>query len=100
MRRRRDPRKPRAGLASSRATWFRVTAAASSAAMLGLLGVAGTSLAATATAATATKGTAAKGAAAHAGTVRLIADSASSCHLGNGVKHVVVITFDNTHYFR
>jgi len=28
------------------------------------------------------------------------APSTSSCHLGNGIKHVVVITFDNTHYFR
>jgi hypothetical protein len=24
----------------------------------------------------------------------------SSCHLGNGVKHVIEITFDNVHYFR
>ena len=24
----------------------------------------------------------------------------SSCHLGNGVKHVVQLTFDNVHYFR
>jgi len=27
-------------------------------------------------------------------------DAASSCHLGNGVKHVVQITFDNVHFFR
>ena len=27
-------------------------------------------------------------------------NSAGSCDLGNGVKHVVVITFDNVHYFR
>jgi hypothetical protein len=27
-------------------------------------------------------------------------DSTSSCHLGNGVMHVVQITFDNVHYFR
>src|SRR5258707_403428 len=92
MRRRRDPRRPRAGLASSQATWFRVIAAASSAALLGVLGVAGTSMAATAA-------TAAKGTAAHGGRVRL-ADSASSCHLGNGVKHGVKIPFDNPHYFR
>src|SRR5690348_7868466 len=26
--------------------------------------------------------------------------TASSCHLGNGVKHVVEILFDNTHYNR
>jgi hypothetical protein len=26
--------------------------------------------------------------------------SSSSCHLGNGVQHVVEITFDNVHFFR
>jgi hypothetical protein len=26
--------------------------------------------------------------------------SSSSCHLGNGVKHVINITFDNVHFFR
>jgi len=66
------------------ATWLRVTAAASSAALLGTLGLAGTSMAATAKDA--------KPAAPATGT--------SSCHLGNGVKHVVQLTFDNVHYFR
>jgi hypothetical protein len=28
------------------------------------------------------------------------ANSGSGCHLGNGVKHVVQITFDNVHFFR
>jgi hypothetical protein len=28
------------------------------------------------------------------------ATAASSCHLGHGIKHVVQITFDNTHFFR
>jgi hypothetical protein len=28
------------------------------------------------------------------------AAAASSCHLGNGVKHVINITFDNVHFFR
>src|SRR2546430_7197562 len=27
-------------------------------------------------------------------------DSGSSCHLGNGIKHVVQLTFDNVHFFR
>jgi len=66
------------------ATWLRVTAAASSAALLGTLGLAGTSMAATAKDA--------KPATPATGT--------SSCHLGNGVKHVVQLTFDNVHYFR
>jgi hypothetical protein len=70
---------------NSRATWYRVTAVAGSAAMLGVLGVAGTSLAAT------------SGTAHHAATT---SNSTSSCQLGNGVKHVVQLTFDNVHYFR
>ena len=82
MRRGRDAR----GRAGRHAAWFRVTAAASSATLLGTLGLAGTSMAATGAAASA-----AKPAAATAGT---------SCHLGNGVKHVVTIMFDNVHYFR
>jgi hypothetical protein len=82
MRRGRDARR-RAG---RQAAWFRVTAAAGSATLLGTLGLAGTSMAATGAAANA-----AKPAAATAGT---------SCHLGNGVKHVVTIMFDNVHYFR
>ena len=79
-------RRRRARLAPRQATWLRVTAAASSAALLGTLGLAGTSMAATAKAANV---------ATRAGTT-----SASTCHLGNGVKHVVQITFDNVHYFR
>jgi hypothetical protein len=67
-----------------RAAWARAGAAAGSAALLGALGLAGTARAATG-------GTAARAAAAGVG---------SSCHLGNGVKHVVEITFDNVHYFR
>ena len=85
MRRGRDARR-RAG---RQAAWFRVTAAASSATLLGTLGLAGTSMAAT-------------GAAASAASAAKTADTAStsSCHLGNGVKHVVTIMFDNVHYFR
>jgi hypothetical protein len=85
MRRGRDARR-RAG---RQAAWFRVTAAASSATLLGTLGLAGTSMAAT-------------GAAASAASAAKTADTAStsSCHLGNGVKHVVNIVFDNVHYFR
>jgi hypothetical protein len=75
-----------ARLAPRQATWLRVTAAASSAALLGTLGLAGTSMAATAKAAKV---------ATRAGTT-----STSTCHLGNGVKHVVQLTFDNVHYFR
>ena len=86
MRRGRDARRRRARLAPRQATWLRVTAAASSAALLGTLGLAGTSMAATAKAANV---------ATRAGTT-----STSTCHLGNGVKHVVQITFDNVHYFR
>jgi hypothetical protein len=84
MRRGRDAR----GRAGRHTTWFRVTAAAGSAALLGTLGLAGTSMAATGAAASPAK-TAAATAAADA-----------SCHLGNGVKHVVTLMFDNVHYFR
>jgi hypothetical protein len=84
-------RRPDVGLASRHKTWFRVTAVASSAATLGMLGLAGTSMAATAGAVKA---------AAPARTATLADDAASSCHLGNGVKHVVQITFDNVHFFR
>jgi hypothetical protein len=73
---------------NSRTAWYRVTAAASSAAMLGALGVAGTSLAATG------------GVAQHAATARLASNSTSSCQLGRGIQHVVQLTFDNVHYFR
>ena len=74
-------------------TWFRVTAAASSAAMLGTLGLAGTSMAATGAPAAAAHG-------ADGSKVTLASTASSSCHLGNGVKHVVELTFDNVHYFR
>ena len=89
MREGRDARRRRARLAGGRATWLRVTAAASSAALLSTLGLAGTSMAATAKADTAKA-------------VKAVtrADTTTSCHLGNGVKHVVQITFDNVHYFR
>jgi len=82
MRRGRDAH----GRAGRQAAWLRITAAASSATLLGTLGLAGTSMAATGVAAGA-----AKPAAATANT---------SCHLGNGVKHVVTLVFDNVHYFR
>jgi hypothetical protein len=84
MRRGRDAR----GRAGRQAAWFRVTAVASSATLLGTLGLAGTSMAVT-------------GAAASAATTASTAASAgSSCHLGNGIKHVVTLVFDNVHYFR
>src|SRR5262245_51066986 len=82
MRRGRDARE-RAG---RKTAWFRVTAVAGSATLLGTLGLAGTSMAATGTAAGAAKTAAASG--------------TSSCHLGNGIKHVVTLMFDNVHYFR
>src|SRR5579859_4569180 len=84
-------RRRKAALASRRVAWFRVTAATSSAALLGALGLAGTSFAAQAHPANAAQ--AAKAAA-------LADDGSSSCHLGNGVKHVVQLTFDNVHFFR
>src|SRR5580693_2463084 len=86
MREGRDARRRRARLAGRQATWLRVTAAASSAALLSTLGLAGTSMAATAKAAKAA--------------TRANTTSTSSCHLGNGVKHVVNLVFDNVHYFR
>src|SRR5215472_3973340 len=82
MRRGRDAR----GRAGRRAAWLRITAVAGSATLLGTLGLAGTSMAAT-------------GAAARAAKPAAAADS-SSCHLGNGIKHVVTLMFDNVHYFR
>ncbi len=75
MREGRDARRCRARLAGRPATWLRVTAAASSAALLGTLGLAGTSMAASAKPAKA---------ATRAGTT-----DTSTCQLGNGVKHVV-----------
>jgi hypothetical protein len=77
-----------AGLARRRATWFPLTAAASSAVLLGSLGLAGPASAAP------------DHAAAAAALKTLAEDSSSTCHLGNGVQHVVQITFDNVHYFR
>jgi len=82
MRRGRDAH----GRAGRQAAWFRVTAAASSATLLGTLGLAGTSMAATGAAASAAKPAA--------------ATADTSCHLGNGIKHVVTLMFDNVHYFR
>jgi hypothetical protein len=79
MGRRRDARR-RAGRQTA---WLRATAAASSAALLGTLGLAGTSTAAAA-----------------AQTTASAAPADASCHLGNGVKHVVTLVFDNVHYFR
>ena len=81
-------RRRKAALAGLRVTWLRVTAAASSAALLGTLGLTGTSFATPANAANAAKAAA------------LADGSSSSCHLGNGVKHVVQLTFDNVHFFR
>src|SRR3984957_9457395 len=78
-------RRRRAGLTGRPGTWLRVTVAASSAALLGTLGLAGTSHAATA---------------AHAASTAKTLSDNSSCHLGNGVKHVVQLTFDNVHFFR
>src|ERR1700749_386698 len=85
MRRGRDAR----GRAGRHAAWLRVTAAASSATLLGTLGLAGTSMAAT-------------GAAGHAAKTAARADNTNSpsCHLGKGVKHVVTLMFDNVHYCR
>jgi hypothetical protein len=93
-------RRREAGLAGRRVTWFRVTAAASSAALLGTLGLAGTSFAAPGSAATAATPANAANAANTAKAAALADDSSSTCHLGNGVKHVVQITFDNVHFFR
>ena len=89
----RDARPGRA----RQATWFRVTAAASSAALLGTLGFAGTSLAATTGATAATTGATT---ATHAATGTLAGNSPSGCQLGNNVKHVIELTFDNVHFFR
>ena len=69
-------------LPSSRAGWFRVTAAASALAAGTTLAITGTSLAAP-----------------PATHLAKTADT-TTCTLGNGVKHVVELTFDNVHYFR
>jgi len=66
----------------------RITSIAASAALLAGLGVAGA-------AASASPASAAASASAAS------ADSAAtSCHLGNGIKHVVEIMFDNVHFYR
>jgi hypothetical protein len=68
----------------------RITAVAGSAALLAGLGVAGATgpvrAASTATATAATKS--------------VKSNNGNSCNLGNGIKHVVQITFDNVHFFR
>ena len=64
----------------------RITAIAGSAALLAGLGIAGT--VGTAHAAAAASAAAKPG------------NSAVSCKLGNGIKHVVQLTFDNVHFFR
>jgi len=105
-----------AGLGRRRAAWLRVTTVAGSAALLGTLGLAGAAGAAGATTAAsaathsaakaaaqaqAAKAQAAKAQAAKAAKEAQFADdSSSSCHLGNGIQHVVQVTFDNVHFFR
>src|SRR5690349_13285765 len=79
MRTGRDARR-RAGRQMVR---FRTIAAAGSVALLGTISLAGTSMAASATA-----------------TAKATTTAEASCHLGNGVKHVVTLVFDNVHYFR
>ena len=70
----------------SRTPWFRATAIAGSVSVLGLMGV------------TATASQAAAGSATVASSVKAVSDS--SCHLGNGIEHVVELTFNNVHFFR
>ena len=72
---------------SSRAGWFRIAAAASAVAAGTTLALTGTSLATPSAPHTPA-----------APTAKTTADT--TCTLGNGVKHVVVLTFDNVHYFR
>ena len=83
-------RRGKVGPGSRRATWLRVTATASSAALIGLLGLPGTALAAAN----------ARHPGRSPGQPATPAADSSSCHLGNGVKHVVQLTFDNVHFFR
>jgi hypothetical protein len=90
-------KRSKAAPARRRATWLRVTTAAGTAALLSTLGLAATASAAPASAAAAS----AKAANAAAAKATLLADdSSSTCHLGNGVQHVVQITFDNVHFNR
>ncbi|MBV9444398.1 MAG: hypothetical protein JO345_00635 [Streptosporangiaceae bacterium] len=78
----------------TRATWFRVTAAASAVTAASLTAVAGTSIAAAG-------GPGQSNTAPHtSAAAKANKATAVSCALGNGVKHVVNITFDNVHYFR
>src|ERR1700751_2898261 len=63
----------------------RITAIAGSAALLGGLGIAGTVRTAHAAASPAAEKT---------------GNSTVSCKLGNGIQHVVQLTFDNVHFFR
>jgi hypothetical protein len=72
-------------LRASRRRGIQVTAAVGSAALVSALGVA----------LSASVGLAS---ASHPASVR--DGSSSSCHLGNGIKHVVQIGFDNVHFFR
>jgi hypothetical protein len=65
---------------------LRVTAAGASAALVGALCVIGGTSQVLASASTAAKANA--------------SDQGNQCHLGNGIKHVVQIGFDNVHYFR
>ena len=88
MRSGRDARRRRARLAGRQATWLRVTAAASSAALLGTLGLAGTSMAATAKAA---KPVTARGR--HSQSCRRATWATASSTWSQ-------LTFDNVHYFR
>jgi hypothetical protein len=74
----------------------RITAIGGSAALLAGIGTAGAGYPALASAAHASGGvTASSGA-----TASSDAQHQSSCHLGNGVKHVVQLTFDNVHFSR
>jgi hypothetical protein len=65
---------------------LRVTAAGASAALVGALCVIGGTSQVLASASTAAKASP--------------SDQGNQCHLGNGIKHVVQIGFDNVHYFR
>ena len=90
MRKRQGGQHRMVRLPNTRAAWFRITAAASVVTVGGVLAVTGTSFA-TPHNPEATAGTT-KASTKH--------DTPTSCALGNGVKHVVEITFDNVHYFR
>ena len=72
-------------LRASRRRGIQVTAVLGSAALVSALGVA----------VTASAGLASPG---HAATAADL--SSSSCHLSNGIKHVISIQFDNVHFFR